>query len=128
MEEEIRSWLPGLLASGLLAFSLAGSTADEQHTVPDLTVHEWGTFTSIADKDGRAAEWSPLNLQPFPPPIDLPQFVERINGVDFKLGLSGTIRMETPVLYVYAPRDVTVLARVLLQGTHHRVVSPCRSC
>ena len=60
MEEEIRSWLPGLLACGLLAFSLAGWTADEQHTVPDLTVHEWGTFTSIAGKDGRAAEWLPL--------------------------------------------------------------------
>jgi hypothetical protein len=112
MEEKIRSWLPGLLACGLLAFSLAGWTADEQHTVPDLTVHEWGTFTSIAGKDGRAAEWLPLGLPRFSPSIDLPQFVERINGVNFKLGLRGTIRMETPVLYFYSPRDVTVSARV----------------
>ena len=112
MVERIRSWLPGLLACGLLAFSLAGWTADEQHTVPDLTVHEWGTFTSIAGKDGRAAEWLPLGLPRFPPSIDLPQFVERINGVNFKLGLRGTIRMETPVLYFYSPRDVTVSARV----------------
>jgi hypothetical protein len=112
VEEEIRSWLPGLLACGLLAFSLAGWTADEQHTVPYLTVHEWGTFTSIAGKDGRAAEWLPLGLPRFPPPIDLPQFVERIDGVNFKLGLRGTIRMETPVLYFYSPRDVTVSARV----------------
>jgi hypothetical protein len=112
MEERIRSWLPGLLACGLLAFSLAGWTADEQHAVPDLTVHEWGTFTSIAGKDGRAAEWLPLGLPRFSPSIDLPQFVERINGVNFKLGLRGTIRMETPVLYFYSPRDVTVSARV----------------
>jgi hypothetical protein len=109
---EVRSWLPRLLACGLLAFSLAGWTADEQRTVPDLTVHEWGTFTAIAGKDGRAAEWLPLGLPRFPPSTDLPQFVEHINGVNFKLGLRGTIRMETPVLYFYSPRDVTVSARV----------------
>ena len=26
-----------------------------------LIVHEWGTFTSIAGKDGVALEWRPLN-------------------------------------------------------------------
>jgi hypothetical protein len=46
---EVRSWLPRLLASGLLLVSLAGWTADE-HTLPDLPVHEWGTFTAIAGK------------------------------------------------------------------------------
>jgi hypothetical protein len=45
---EVRSRLPRLLAVGLLVFSLAGWTTDEQQTVPDLTVHEWGTFTAIA--------------------------------------------------------------------------------
>ena len=110
---EVRSWLPRLLACGLLAFSLAGwLIADEQHTAPDLTVHEWGTFTAIAGKDGRAVEWLPLGLPRFPASTDLPQFVEHINGVNFKLGLRGTIRMETPVLYFYSPRDVTVSARV----------------
>jgi len=95
-----------------LAFSLTGWTADEQHTAPDLTAHEWGTFTAIAGKDGRAVEWLPLGLPRFPPSTDLPQFVEHINGVNFKLGLRGTIRMETPVLYFYSPRDVAVSARV----------------
>jgi hypothetical protein len=109
---KIRSCLPRLLACGLLALSLAGFAADDQHAVPDLTVHEWGTFTAIAGKDGRAAEWLPLGLPRFPPSTDLPQFVEHINGVNFKLGLRGTIRMETPVLYFYSPRDVTVSVRV----------------
>ena len=108
---EVKSWLPRLLACGLLVISLAGWTADEQ-TLPDLTVHEWGTFTAIAGKDGRAVEWLPLGLPRYPPSPDLPQFVEHINGVNFKLGLRGTIRMETPVLYFYSPRDVTVSARV----------------
>jgi len=112
MQGEVRSWLPRLSAFGLLVFSLAGWTADEQHTAPDLTVHEWGTFTAIAGKDGRAVEWLPLGLPRFPPSTDLPQFVEHIDGVNFKLGLRGTIRMETPVLYFYSPRDMTVSAKV----------------
>jgi hypothetical protein len=44
---EVRTWLPRLLVSGLLAFSLVGWSADQPHAVPDLTVHEWGTFTAI---------------------------------------------------------------------------------
>jgi hypothetical protein len=108
----VRPWLLRSLAFGLLTISLAGWTADEQHTVADLTAHEWGTFTAIAGKDGRAAEWLPLGVPGYPPSTDLPQFVEHLNGVNFKLGLRGTIRMETPVLYFYSPRQVTVSARV----------------
>src|ERR1700674_3293694 len=100
----------------LLACCLAISShtlGKEAHSVySSLTAHEWGTFTAIAGKDGRAVEWSPLGLPGFPPSADLPQFVEHINGVNFKLGLRGTIRMETPVLYFYSPRDLTVSARV----------------
>jgi len=108
---EVGSWLPRLLACGLLVVSVAGWTAD-QHTLPDLTVHEWGTLTAIAGKDGRAVEWLPLGLPRYPTSTDLPQFVEHINGLNFKLGLRGTIRMETPVLYFYSPRDMTVSAKV----------------
>jgi hypothetical protein len=110
---EVRTWLPRLLAcAGLLAFSFTGWTADEPHTAPDLTAHEWGTFTAIAGKDGQAVEWLPLGLPRLPPSTDLPQFVEHLNGVNFKLGLRGTIRMETPVLYFYSPRELTVSAKV----------------
>src|SRR6201997_1128831 len=109
---EARSWLSRLLASGLFVFSLAGGTAGEPHAAPDLTVHEWGTFTAVAGANGRAIEWLPLGLPRFPPSTDLPQFVEHIHDANYKLGLRGTIRMETPVLYFYSPRDVTVSARV----------------
>lgn len=114
---EVISWLPRVFASGLLAFVLAGWTSDVAHTAPDLTApdltaHEWGTFTAIAGKNGRAVEWLPLGVPRFPPSIDLPQFVEHLNGINFKLGLRGTIRMETPVLYFYSPRDLTVSAKV----------------
>jgi hypothetical protein len=112
LDGRVGSRFPSLLAGGLLIFSLAGWTSGEQHTAPDVTAHEWGTFTAIAGKDGQAVEWLPLGLPRFGPYTDLPRFVEHINGVNFKLGLRGIIRMETPVLYLYSPRDLTVSAKV----------------
>ena len=72
-----------------------------------LTVHEWGTFTSIAGRDGQAVEWSALNGS-----TDLPGFVEHYRGDGFKLGLRGTVRMETPVLYFYDSREENVSVKV----------------
>src|ERR1700687_3800122 len=72
-----------------------------------LTAHEWGTFTSIAGVDGRAVEWSPLTGS-----TDLPGCVEQFQKDGYKLGLRGTVRMETPVLYFYAPTQETVSVKV----------------
>jgi hypothetical protein len=76
------------------------------HSEPPLTVHEWGTFTSIAGRDGQAEQWSPLYG-----PDDLPCFVERYS-YDGKGSLGGTVRMETPVLYFYASDEMTVNVNV----------------
>jgi hypothetical protein len=93
---------------GLLAFCFAGwLVADEPPAFSDLTVHEWGTFTAIAGNHGQAVEWTP-----FTGPTDLPGFVEHLRDANLKPGLRGTIRMETPVLYFYSPRDQTVSVRV----------------
>src|SRR6185369_1563445 len=67
-----------------------------------LTVHEWGTFTSVAGPDGQAVRWLPQDG-----PQDLPCFVER-NQLELKGAISGTVRMETPVLYFYAPHPLEV--------------------
>ena len=72
-----------------------------------LTTHEWGTFTSIAGRDGSAVEWLPLTGS-----TDLPGFVEHFRYNGFKLGLRGTVRMETPVLYFYDSRQETVSVKV----------------
>jgi hypothetical protein len=72
-----------------------------------LTAHEWGTFTSIAGSDGRALEWSPLTGS-----TDLPSFVEHFRDPGFKLGLRGTVRMETPVLYFYSSKEEKVSVSV----------------
>ena len=84
------------------------TSAGEAHPVySDLTAHEWGTFTSIAGKDGNAVEWLPLTGS-----TDLPSFVEHFRNAGFKLGLRGTVRMETPVLYFYDSREETVSVKV----------------
>jgi hypothetical protein len=72
-----------------------------------LTAHEWGTFTSIAGEKGQAVEWSVLGGA-----TDLPGFVEHFRNPGFKLGLRGTVRMETPVLYFYDSRETTVSVKV----------------
>src|SRR5215471_4056739 len=67
---------------------------------PGLIVHEWGTFTSIAGKDGVALEWRPLNGS-----SDLPKFIHTVQQT--RLGLrhanskdqmTALVRMETPVI------------------------------
>jgi hypothetical protein len=108
LRTKMRFWLPRILVVGLLALCFASwLIADEQNAPRDLTVHEWGTFTAITGKNGKAVEWAPLTGS-----TDLPEFVEHISGANFKLGLRGTIRMETPVLYFYSPRDATVSVKV----------------
>ena len=92
-----------------------------------LTVHEWGTFTSVAGPDGKAAQWLPLAG-----PGDLPCFVnyfqnrlfksvgpivaetqkDPLNYVQARSALLGPIRMETPVLYFYSDKSQSVDVRV----------------
>src|SRR5260370_4325224 len=67
------------------------------------TVPEWGSCPSIAGDDGQAVEWSPLTAS-----TDLPAFVEHFRNPGFKLGLRGTVRMETPVIYFYDSREEIV--------------------
>jgi hypothetical protein len=98
-----------VLAAALLfafSFSLFHANA-KQLPENDLTVHEWGTFTSIAGLDGSSMNWLPLTGS-----TDLPSFVEHFREVSFKGGLRGTVRMETPVLYFYSPRETTVSVNV----------------
>ena len=72
-----------------------------------VIVHEWGTFTSIAGADGTAVEWLPQAG-----PADLPCFVAR-HRFNVKGSLSGTVRMETPVVYFYAAGET--------MGIYHQV-------
>jgi hypothetical protein len=98
----------------ILAITLAASAtilliaADSSTTQPsNLTVHEWGTFTSVAGDDGSSIEWDTLGCK-----NDLPEFVNAVGYRGFKFGLAGTVRMETPVMYFYSPREIVAQVQV----------------
>jgi hypothetical protein len=95
------------LLSCSLAISVGLMGSEKTAVFPGLMAHEWGTFTSIGGDKGQAVEWSPLTGS-----TDLPAFVEHFRNAGFKLGLRGTVRMETPVLYFYDSREETVSVNV----------------
>src|SRR5216684_4535277 len=95
-----RAWV--FFSAFLFCASLAGN-AQKVDIDSGLIAHEWGTFTTIAGETGQAVEWLPLNS-----PSELPSFVEHFRGTGFKVGLGGTIRMETPVLYFYSAHDTKI--------------------
>lgn len=80
-----------------------------------LTVHEWGTFTSVAGPDGNAVDWFPAGG-----PTDLPCFVS-VSGTGSKVFIlaeqggrakMAKVRMETPVLYFYSPKELSADVKV----------------
>jgi hypothetical protein len=96
-----------LLLACCFAVSSHSLSREGRPVYSSLTAHEWGTFTSIAGKDGQAVEWSPLTGS-----TDLPGFVEHFRNAGFKRGLRGTVRMETPVIYLYGSKEETVSIKV----------------
>lgn len=99
MRRRIASWAVFAAVTICVTATGLGESADPTR----LVVHEWGTFTSIAAEDGSAVEWLAQGG-----PQDLPCFVERTRFENIKGILAGTVRMETPVLYLYAPEPTTV--------------------
>lgn len=87
---------------------------------PGYTMHEWGTFTSVAGEDGVALQWRPLQG-----PSDLPSFVHHMQHAttafraapSFGKGdVRASVRMETPVIYFYPREEMTVSAAVRFNG------------
>jgi hypothetical protein len=100
-------------ASQTAQLSQSARRADDR-----LTVHEWGTFTSVAGREGSAVEWRPLDGA-----SDLPSFVctseELAIGGGLRHGryvgkqrVEALVRMETPVIYFYTDRETDVSVRV----------------
>ena len=80
--------------------------ADALSSASGVTVHEWGTFTSVASEEGTPLSWSPLTA-----PSDLPCFVNRLKVQCIKCG-PATVRMETPIVYFYSPKPATLSVQV----------------
>src|SRR6201988_1006127 len=104
------------LAAGTLFVARARGPKPMQQE-PRLIGHEWGTMTTVAGEDGKAITWQPLLAH-----SDLPGFVYGMGGhltvggrdsFGVKRFFSGTVRMETPVIYLYS--DVETTASVGVQ-------------
>src|SRR5580692_1344135 len=98
------------LAATVLSISAAALLmAANLHPIQpsELTVHEWGTFTSVAGVSGSAIEWDVLGCK-----SDLPHFVNDYGYRGFKWRLQGTVRMETPVMFFYSPHQLEAHVKV----------------
>jgi hypothetical protein len=91
------------LLAGLGSSLFAGSAFARVGKPSRFEVHEWGTFTSVASGATSGLEWRPLAGKD-----DLPSFVHRLEIPGGKGGLVAKVRMETPVLYFYAPKKMSV--------------------
>lgn len=97
-----------LLFMLLFASAVVFSAAEVQTAqASDLTVHEWGTFTSVAGPDGSAIEWDALGGKD-----DLPHFVNEFAFRCSKVSIRGTARMETPVMYFYSSEAMQANVKV----------------
>ena len=79
-----------------------------------FVAHEWGTFTSVSTADGKVQLWNPLSG-----PSELPSFVYRSSTIQCLKGVRtnlALVRMETPVIYFYADRDVRASVKVDFPG------------
>ena len=128
------------MSAGVSISARVGELTLPRATPGELTVHEWGTFTTVAGPDGRAIAWLPLGG-----PSDLPCFVQHFNNDEFvktlparpagtttaaavtaasydvaRRQMAARVRMETPVLYVYSERDTTLHVRVTF---HHGLMT-----
>ena len=116
MRSPVGSCLRAALSVATLFYvtmTMAKGPAASDRASDRLVVHEWGTFTSLHDENGKAIAGINADDEP------VPQFVHRI--ADFLVIQSGsvpalaqgaphchpdvTMRLETPVVYFHPPRD-----------------------
>ena len=104
----------------LLDLNVAEKSRAQKDSESDLVVHEWGTFTSVAGKNGTAIDWRPLSGA-----SDLPKFVYTMDGSEGYRQTYGSkfvpsqkghivarVRMETPVIYFYTKKEIEVSVKV----------------
>lgn len=105
----------GLVALGLLSVGACKSseTAGPAAIVSGLTAHEWGTFTSMVDSTGHELVGLHHEEEPLPDFVyrRSREAVRRWKGAEARpVGVNQ--KLETPVVYFYADKEMTVDLRV----------------
>lgn len=100
-------FFPTLVAAGAAAFALAATGADDtqKKAAHNFTVHEWGTFTTLAGSSGLQLEGLGYDDEA------LPKFVYHYNKQEADFSGVG-VKMETPVIYFYSKEERTVSVEV----------------
>lgn len=93
-----------LIVSLCLCLGMVWFPVGTQAQKKRLIAHEWGTFTTHVEPNGTVKTWNPLFER-----SDLPGFVRIYQP---KNGVPGTVRMETPVIYFYTEKRVSVAVDV----------------
>ena len=89
----------------VLAVLAAGANRASAKDPEKFVAHEWGTFSTFSGSDGK-------NLKFHPNDRDLPNFVHD-NHRNIKGGVADVlVSLETPVLYFYSDRDLTISVQV----------------
>jgi hypothetical protein len=102
----------GIMIIAGAALSMAGFMGITRER--DLVVHEWGTFTSLQGSDGLPIKWNPLESSGLPRFVydwnhqGLGRYPSGLLGLGSKSVLVTLQRMETPVVYFYTDRDITL--------------------
>jgi hypothetical protein len=92
-----------MLVKAIALFFMAAGTVP---TPVGVVAHEWGTFTSVAGRDGTPIRWYALGG-----PTKLPCFVHQSQFLAKSSATYTTVRMETPVIYFYSARPATLSVR-----------------
>ncbi len=104
----------GLALACTLAATLRGVETPVAGNPAGLTIHEWGTFTSLQDESGQAIGGINTDDEPVPDFVhDVARLLllspTEVPPIFFQGAPSChpdvTMRLETPVLYFHAPRD-----------------------
>lgn len=100
-----------------LLLAVVAAQAQEQAKRGRLVMHEWGTFTTLADGDGASLEYRPAVGAGLPEFVfNLSRWVELFGEhpplLLQKDDLAAQVRMETPVMYFYSPDVQRVRVKV----------------
>lgn len=81
-----------------------------------LTVHEWGTFTTVSGSDGKLLPGLEREEQPLPPFVHSHAGFSPANKGWNRSVTNVTVKMETPVIYFYSEVSQTVDVDVRFEG------------
>lgn len=105
-----------LFALGWFCAAAGGVAAKDFAGAKPLTVHEWGTFTTVSGSDGELLPGLEREEHALPPFVySHAGFSPATKGFTRPLA-NVTVKMETPVLYFYSAMPQTVDVRVGFNG------------